>query len=332
MSETETLSIQAATELLAATFKASGAPEKVAASVADALVSAEADGQVGHGFSRLEDYVAQARSGKIRADAEVEVTQAAPAALSVDANSGFAYPALDAAIERGSALAETQGTASISITNSHHCGALSVQVERIARKGLVGIMVANTPSAIAPWGAAAPLFGTNPIAFAAPRGEGAPLVIDLSLSQVARGKVMHAAKSGKTIPEGWALDAEGRPTTDPVEGLKGSMVPIGGAKGTALALIVEVLASAMTGANRSDQASSFFLADGPPPGVGQFLMILKPSEGFAERLEALLGLIEGMGGARLPGARRSEARAKAEMEGLTVPSAYVDAARRLAEA
>ncbi len=332
MSDTQRIGLAEAEDLIRRVMTANGVPEHAARAVATALVAAEAEGQVGHGFSRLGDYVAQVRTGKIRGDAEVTTRMAAPTSVVTDAGNGFAFPAMDEAIARGIEVAGEYGTASMAITRSHHCGALSIQVEKIARAGLVGIMVANTPAAIAPWGAAKAMFGTNPIAFSAPRGQGAPLVIDLSLSRVARGKVMHAKKSGKPIPEGWALDAEGHPTTDPEKALAGTMVPIGEAKGTALALMVEILAAVMTGANFSSEASSFFAADGPPPGVGQFLIALKPAdpEGFGQRLAALLGMIEGMDGARLPGARRTKAIAAARENGIEVPLDYILLAEKLA--
>lgn len=333
MTATTTLSLAEATELVTKAFAANGVPQSVALSVAKALVAAEAEGQVGHGFSRIADYIAQVRSGKIVADATVETSRPATTTVQVDAGYGFAYPALDAGISAGLDTAKQHGTATVGIRRSHHCGALSVQVDRIAREGFVGLMMANSPVAIAPWGAKTPLYGTNPIAFAAPRSDAGPLVIDLSLSRVARGKVMNAKRRGETIPDSWALDADGNPTTDPEAALQGSMQPIGGAKGTALALMVETLCAVMTGAAFSKDAGSFFSADGPKPGVGQFLMILRPPDGtdaFADRLQELLDQIEAMDGARLPGARRAAAIEAAEANGIAVPTQYVDEVRRLA--
>jgi len=329
------MTISEAEQLIFNALRGSGAQTEVAMSVAKALVAAETEGQVGHGFSRLEDYAAQLRSGKINPAAEIQVQTPFPASISIDADCGFAYPALDEAIERGAEAAHLYGIASMSIFNSHHCGALSIQVEKLALRGLIGMMVANTPKAIAPWGAAEAQFGTNPIAFAAPRAGAPALVMDLSLSKVARGKVMNANKSGQPIPEGWALDSAGNPTTDPAAALQGTMVPIGEAKGTALALMVETLAAVHTGSALSSAAGSFFNANGPPPRVGQFLLAIKPGqqadgEGFAGRFEQLLGEINAAEGARLPGQRRLKAREAAQSEGLAVPSTYVDIARRLA--
>jgi len=331
MEETERLSILDATDLIRRAFEAAGVPQAHARSVAGALVAAEAEGQVGHGFSRVDDYVAQVRSGKISAGAEVRIISAGTTSILADAGFGFAYPALDKVIERGAEIALANGCCAMGITRSHHCGALSLQVEKLALKGLVAIMVANAPAAMAPFGAKEPVFGTNPIAFAAPRSGGAPLVVDLSLSRVARGKVMNAHKAGRPIPEGWAQDREGNPTTDAGKALEGTMLPIGDAKGTALALMVEILATVMTGAALSTEASSFFTADGPPPGVGQFLIAIKPqSPLFGERLEHLLEGIADMDGARLPGTRRLAALRAAEETGIEVPVRYVAAIRELA--
>ncbi len=318
--------VEAKNVIMKAFLNADVSPE-AAASVAEALVAAEAEGQVGHGFSRLEDYVAQVRSGKVKAKPEIVVRRVAPAALLVDADNGFAYPAIDRAIAEGVEVARSLGVATMAITRSHHCGALSVQVEKIARQGLVGMMFANAPAAIAPWGAKTPVFGTNPIAFAAPRADADPLVIDLSLSRVARGKVMHAKKSGQPIPEGWALDKDGQPTTDADAALQGSMLPIGAAKGAVLALVVETLAAVMTGANLSKEASSFFNAEGPPPGVGQFLIAMKPHDhaAFVARFEALLTSIAEMDGTRLPGERRLAAIAASRQNGIRVPAKFIRA-------
>ena len=334
MADAVRISIAEAKGLVSAALRAVGVTEAVAASVARALVSAEAEGQVGHGFSRLGDYVAQVQSGKINAAAEVKVRRRAPASVFVDADLGFAFPALDAAFEAGAPLAREYGIAVMAVGNSHHCGALSVQVERFADAGLIAIMVANAPKAIAPWGASRPVFGTNPIAFATPVAGDAPLVIDLSLSKVARGKVMAAKKAGKDIPPNWALDEFGNPTTDPEAALKGTMVPIGEAKGTALALMVEILAAAFTGSALSSEAGSFFDAAGPAPRVGQTLIAVNPvaQSDYAERVRGLLDAIASMEGARLPGQRRRAAIARAEAVGLDVPAAFIAQARELANA
>ncbi|WP_171210221.1 MULTISPECIES: Ldh family oxidoreductase [unclassified Ruegeria] len=317
------MKIEEAEDLVTKALVANFVSERNARSVAKALVAAEVDGQAGHGFSRVASYAAQARSGKVAGAACPTVSAAGPAVLRVDAGFGFAYPAIDLAVDELTKLSKTTGIAAAAITRSHHCGQLGAHVERLAENGLVALMVANTPKAMAPWGGNAALFGTNPIAFAAPQGEGAPLVIDLSLSKIARGKVMAAKKKGEPIPEGWALDADGNPTTDPDAALSGMMLPMGDAKGSALALIVEILAATLTGANTSAQASSFFEAEGAPPGVGQFIIAIDPGcvngAPFAAQLAALAGQIEAQDGARLPGIRRLQARREARDRGVVVP-------------
>jgi (2R)-3-sulfolactate dehydrogenase (NADP+) len=288
--------------------------------VAEALVAAEADGLPGHGLSRLPSYCAQVASGKIHGHAVPELNQVTDAAVVVDANGGFAYPALSLAIEKLLALTPKTGVALAAITRSHHCGAAGYHVEALAREGLVAIMFANTPKAIAPWGGTQGVFGTNPIAFAAPRKGKNPLVIDLSLSKVARGKILVASQQGNPIPEGWALDDRGKPTTDPDAALSGTMLPIGGVKGTALAFMVEVLAAALTASRFGSEASSFFSAEGDPPGVGQLLLTIAPdpiSRGhFHNRLEDLITEILRQKAVRLPGDRRLGLRNKAYGDGI----------------
>jgi LDH2 family malate/lactate/ureidoglycolate dehydrogenase len=151
-----------------------------------------------------------------------------------------------------------------------------VIVETLAERGVAALMVANAPAAMAPWGGRRPLFGTDPIAFAAPLGADDPVVVDISLSKVARGKIMAAAQKGDPIPEGWALDPDGHPTTDAKAAMAGTMIPLGDAKGTALALMVELLCAGLTGANYAWQATSFFDDKGDPPGTGQAIIAIDP--------------------------------------------------------
>ncbi len=293
-----------------------------AALVAEALVAAEADGQKGHGLSRLPSYCGQAASGKVDGFATPRATQVAEAALRVDAGNGFAFPAMALALEKLAELTPRTGIAVAALHRSHHCGMAGYHVEALGRRGLLGLLLANTPQAIAPWGGREGLFGTNPIAFAAPRAGQPPLVIDLSLSKVARGKIMFAKQENQAIPEGWALDAKGQPTTDPQAALAGTMLPMGEAKGAALVLMVELLAAALTGANFGFEASSFFEAQGRPPAVGQLLIALAPGplsgNRFAERLETLLGAILGQEGTRLPGERRLKLREQARQSGINL--------------
>lgn len=290
--------------------------------VAKALVAAEMSGQSGHGLSRVPSYAAQAASGKVDGKAVPQVVAHKSAALRIDAANGFAYPALDLAIAEVTALAAESAIASASIFRSHHFGQAGYHAERLASNGLVALVFGNSPQAIAPWGGSKGLFGTNPIAFAAPRKHDIPLVIDMSLSKAARGKVMVAQQKGEPIPVGWALDEYGKPTTDPDMGLKGTMVPMGEAKGAALVLMVEILSAALSGAHFGYEASSFFSADGPPPGVGQLIIAFDPEffsgGGFYNRLEVLIEEMLAQENVRLPGARRIESREKAGKAGINI--------------
>jgi (2R)-3-sulfolactate dehydrogenase (NADP+) len=321
------LTLAEAEDLIVRTLTRCRTSEANARSVARALVEAEADGLKGHGLSRLPSYAAQAKIGKVDGFAEPVVTRPRPALVAVDAAHGFAYPALDRAVALLPEMARAQGIAAAPIRRSHHCGVAGHPVERLAERGLVALLFANTPAAIAPWGGSKGVFGTNPIAFACPLPEAPPIVVDLSLSKVARGNSLAAKQRGERIPQGWALDETGQPTTDPEAALRGTMLPLGDAKGTTLALMVELLAAGLTDANYAAEASSFLDDKGGPPGAGQLLLALDP-EAFGganalARFGALAKAIEDQPGARLPGRRRLELRKKAMAEGLPVADALL---------
>lgn len=306
-----------------------------AACVARALAQAEIDGQKGHGLSRVPSYAAQAKSGKVDGNATPVAKRTRAASLMVDVANGFAYPAFDLAIEHLPAIAAETGIAAAGFFRSHHYGVAGRHVERLAEAGLVGLTFANTPSAMAPWGGKRGVFGTNPIAFATPRRGAPPLVVDLALSEVARGKILTAAQKGVEIPLGWAVDRDGRPTTDPKAALEGTLLPAGGAKGAALALMVEILAAGLGGANFAFEASSFLDAKGPPPGAGQLLVAIDPgafagTQAFADRITVLAEAIEGDAGARLPGSRRLTQRRLAAERGVDVDTALLTSVRELA--
>ena len=299
-----------------------------AAQVARALVAAEADGQKGHGASRIPSYAAQARSGKVDGHATPEAIGLSGSAAVVDARDGFAYPAIALAQQTLRDCLVTSPLAAAVIRNSHHSGVIAHHIEPLARAGFIAMSVGNGPQAIAPWGGHRGLFGTNPIGFAAPRADDPPLVIDMSLSKVARGRINVAAQADEPIPRDWAFDADGNPTTDAGEAMAGTMAPIGDAKGAQLALMVEILAGALSASCFGFESSSYFTAEGPPPRAGQFLLAMDPapfSEGrFGARLEDLLAAIEEQPGTRLPGQRRFALREQAERDGVTIPGALYE--------
>jgi len=302
--------------------------------VAVALVAAELDGIATHGLARLPYYADQAACGKVAGRAVPKVSRPASAVVRVDAADGFAYPALDAGISIAIPAARDCGAAVLAVTRSHHCGVLGHQVERIAEAGLVSLFFSNTPAAIAPWGGKTALFGTDPIAFGCPRPGAPPLVVDAALSVAARGKIVLSASKGEAIPEGWALDADGKPTTDAMAALGGSLLALGGGKGAALALVVELLAAGLTGANFGYHASSFFDSMGDPPGVGQLAILFDPrafgGDAMLAHCEALLQEMLRQPVVRLPGERRLANRARLEAEGIALPSALLEELTRRA--
>jgi len=296
-------------------LKAAGVSSDNAQSVVSALIAAEIDGIPSHGLSRVPYYADQAASGKVKGDVEPRLTEHG-VVINVDAGEGFAFPAIDKGLGPLTSRARESGLAALSVGNSHHFGVAGHHVEAIARHGLVALGFGNSPAAIAPWGGKDPLFGTNPIAFASPREGKDPLVVDLSVSKIARGKVMMAQNRGETIPDDWALDADGQPTTDATAAMAGSIRPIGDAKGSSLALMVELLTAGLSGSAFGYEASSLFTADGEPPRLGQCFLAIDPSffgagAAFSERVEAILSAMLAQEGVRLPGERRLAARAAA---------------------
>jgi len=344
MSKPVRLMLDEAERLAFEVLRANCALEAAARATARALVAAEGDGQVGHGLSRVPSYALQARSGKINGAAVPRSARVAPGALRVDAGLGFAYPAIDLAITELVPLARAQGIAVAAIHHSHHFGQVGAHAERLAQQGLVALIFGNTPKAMPFWGGRQAMLGTNPVAFACPWftpdgvAAAAPLVVDLALSVAARGKIVAAQQAGRAIPSEWAVDAAGQPTTDPREALAGTLVPIGGAKGGALALMVEILGAALTAGAFGWEASSFFDADGKSPEMGHLFIAIDPGPlsggGFGARMTALAQAVGSDPAVRLPGSRRLANRARAARDGVTIDAtlhaeinALLDAAR-----
>ncbi len=310
---------------IAHALEAAGTSDANAASVAHALAAAEIDGQKGHGLSRVASYAAQVRAGKVHGRAVPVTTLTRPGTLRIDAAFGFAYPALDLGLDRLPDMARAQGIAAAGITRSHHAGALGLVAERLAGQGCLALVFANTPSAMAAWGGRRAVFGTNPVAFAAPRLGSSPIVVDLALSEVARAKIVAAAAKNEPIPQGWAVDENGAPTTDAKAALQGTLLPAGGAKGAALALMVEILAAGLTGSNLAFEASPFLDDKGGPPGTGQLIIAIdatamSASPAASERVETLATAIADEAGVRLPGGQRAARRQTAERDGVEVDS------------
>jgi (2R)-3-sulfolactate dehydrogenase (NADP+) len=313
-------------ELARRALERAGASPAMAESTARALADAEAQGLASHGASRVPQYAVHLRNGRADGAAVPAVVRAKGGAVLVDARCGLAFPACDLAVAEAIARAREFGVAFGGVTNSHHFGVAAYHLVPVAAAGLAGLALGNSPAAMPAAGGRHPVFGTNPIAATFPRASGAPLAIDLSLSEVARGKVMLAAKEGKPIPLGWALDRDGRPTTDAKEALSGSMLPMGGTKGAMLALIVELLACALTGAAFGFEADSFFVDEGNRPRIGQAFLVVDPDAlagrtVYLARVETLIAEMLKDEGVRLPGARRAALAARAAAEGVEIPAA-----------
>ena len=305
---------------------AAGAHEEMAATTARALVAAEAAGQAGHGLSRVPQYAAFLKNGRADGAATPRIVNERGGAVLVDARHGLAYPALALAEAEAAWRARAHGVAFAGVTNSHHSGAMGLPVARLADQGLVALAFTNSPAAMPVPGGRRPLMGTNPVAAAFPRRGAAPLVVDMALSEVARGKIMVAAKEGRPIPQGWALDAEGRPTTDAQAALSGAMLAMGGTKGALLAMVVELLCCALTGAAFGFEADSFFQDEGNRPRLGQALLVVDPgalagTDAFAARMETFVAAMAAEDGVRLPGSRRDALAARAAAEGVEIPDA-----------
>ncbi len=309
-------------------LEGAGTMPRAAASLARAVGAAEIDGIRSHGLPYVPIYCEHLRCGKVVGDAVPKVERTATTATVVDAGSGFAHPAIDMGFEALIPTAREHGCAGMAVRNSYNCGVLGYHVERLAKAGLVGLGFTNAPASIAPVGGKKPVIGTNPYALCVPDGQGgAAFVLDQSTSVVAKSEITMHARTGKPIPEGWAFDAEGNPTTDPEAALTGSMAPSGGYKGFGNGLMAEVFAAAVAGATLGKDASPFSGTVGGPPRTGQFFFAIAPapfSGGvFGHRMTDLTGAIAGQEGARLPGARRLERRRENERSGVEVEEALI---------
>jgi len=301
----------------------------------DALILAEAQGLASHGISRVPMYLAHVTHGRVNPNAVPVIQQQSASAALINADNGFAFPACNQAIKLAIQKASETGIAVGAVTNSHHFGVAGNHLRAIADAGLVGWAMGNSPAAMPAWGGKRAIFGTNPIAAIFPRTNADPILVDLSLSEVARGKIMVAAKNGTPIPQGWALDAQGNPTTDAKAALAGMMLPMGGVKGAMLAMVVEIMVTALTGAHFGAEADSFFVDAGNQPRLGQLFLVINPDAlagrlAYESRLSDLIDVVLQDPEVRLPGTRRFALAEEAIREGLELPDVLVEQIRKLA--
>lgn len=326
MPDTITMTVREAEALCERAARAAGASSFTAGSLARSVVAAEADGQASVGLSHFIDYLDALDAGRIDGAAEPAITRPAPALILSDGRGGAAHPGFDLAFDDLADAARTFGIALFTQRNAFTCGSLSYFVGRLAETGLAAIAATNGPPIVAGSGARRPVFCTNPMAFAIPVAGGAPLIIDQSSSATAFVNVRAAANAGRLIPEGWALDANGEPTTDPNEAMKGALLAFGGNRGANIALMVEVLAAGINGANWSLDAPPFGVgSDGP--GTGMTVIALAPQlidPDFATRVGKQVERLSGEYGVHIPGRAKVAARERSERDGLAIPRAVYD--------
>ena len=306
-------------------LKRAGAHDRMAEITAEHLVRAEEQGLPTHGMSRVPFYCGMLRNGRADGAARPKIVADKGAVCLIDNADGLPYESTAWAIEEVIQRARRNGIGFAGIRNSAHIGVLGIHVLKVAEAGMVGVAFTNSPAAIPPWGGKKALFGTDPVAFAFPRHHADPIVVDLAMTTVTRGRIMVAMTKGEKIPEGWALDRHGKPTTDPKEAIEaGSLFPMGGAKGATLALAFELICAALTGAAIGSEADSFFSEQGNQPKIGQAFMAIDPGalagrEKYLERVETVVRTMLADEGVRLPGAKRFGSEKRLRAEGIEIP-------------
>ncbi len=287
----------------------------------EAILDTELSGLEGHGFYWLQYYCAHLRSGKVDGTAAPQVEALSDTSLRVDARHGFAHPAIEAGFKQLIPAAKAHGVAAMGVHNSYNAATLGFHTGTLARAGLLAIGATNAVPNLAPVGGKTPIIGTNPISYAVPApGSEIAFLVDQSATQVAWTSVKRAAEAGEPIPIGWALDADGNPTTDAEAGLAGSMAPAGGVKGFSIGILVEVLCAALAGGKLGPDQGSFTDDDGIPIDNGQFFIALDPQKfsggTFDQTITTLVASITEQDGARLPNARREANKLRLAEEGL----------------
>jgi LDH2 family malate/lactate/ureidoglycolate dehydrogenase len=315
-----------------------GVPAPDAGTVALCLVEAELEGRSSHGVARLPLYARRVRDGLVAAAPEMRVLSDREGVALLDAGNALGPVAGSLAMRIAVEKARAAGAGVCAVRGGNHLGALSFYVRMATEAGMIGLALSNTPPAMAPPGGRGAYLGTNPIAAGVPTS-GPPVVIDMATSQVARGAVLGAASRGEPIPADWAVDADGRATTDPRAALAGSLVPLGGAKGFALALLVEVLAAVLPGAAVGPDVAGTYADSDRPSNVGHCFLALDPEAfgpGFRQRMDALAAALRAVEPVdphrpvRLPGDRGRTERDARERSGLEIPDQLLDELRDIA--
>ncbi len=323
------ISPKVARALISNALVGSGTSPANASYFTEAILDTELSGLDGHGFFWLQFYCEHLRTGKVDGKVKPKIKKLSRVAFRVDARFGFAHPAIELGFRELVPAAKKHGLAALAVQHSYNAATLGYHTGFLARQGLLALGFTNSVPAMAPVGGSKPVLGTNPMSLAVPGPRGKiAFLIDQSSAAVAWTAVKRATDEGRPIPLGWALDKNGKPTTDANEGLSGSMAPAGGYKGFSQGLIVEVMCAALTGSLRGLEMGSFTESDGKPIGCGQFFIAIEPEMfsggAFARQVKALVKSITAQDGARLPNSRR-EANKKIRAEkGLPISQALYD--------
>lgn len=284
---------------------------------------------------RLPWYLRGLRTGKINPAPQFRWKRTGPVTAWLDADDAIGFVSAKEAAQYAVELERETGLGAVAVRRANHCGALFLYAEWATLYGMIGFCCVNTHPALAPPGGRRSVLGTNPLAFAAPTAHDYPLSVDLSTSAISRGAVIEHAHQGQRLPEGAAIDEDGAPTTDPHRALAGALLPMGGAKGYALALMVEVLAGVLSGAQVAREVGYMFADDGQPPGNGLFYLAVHPDrfigqEGFVDRMGDLIAEIHGTPPASaespvtVPGERRHREKLRRSREGIPIPDGVWD--------
>lgn len=302
------LTLQEIEDLARRCFSQNGCDADNTEALVRTVVTAERDGSLSHGLFRVPGYVASLRSGKVNGKAKPRVSNKTPVIVNVDGDNGYAPLSIERGVPALVKSAQELGIAVLAARQVYHFAALWPETEAIAAHGLIGMACVCYTPYVAPAGGRKALFGTNPISFAWPRPGKSPMVIDMATAAMAHGELQISAREGRSVPLGTGLDANGQLTTDPAQILKGVLLPFGGYKGSAIALMVELLAAGAIGEHFSFEAGEADRKDGGPPRGGEFMLAISPEllagPGWAEHCEAFFERFQAIEGARLPGIRR----------------------------
>ncbi len=326
-------------------FERAGVPAEDASIVTDNLIEANLRGVDTHGITRLlKIYIQRLRAGIVNARPNVRLASESPSAIVVDGDNGLGAVVAAWAMREAIRRARQTGACWAGVRNSNHFGATAYFTLMAAREDLVGIGMTNGPASMAPWGGTKAYLSTNPISIAVP-AEGEPVVMDMATSVAARGHILLAATRGdRTIPEGWALDKDGRPTTDTQAALEGTVMPMGGYKGAVLSMMIDVLAGCLTGAAFGPHIGPLYGNFEKPQNIGHLLGAIDvskmvPIAEFKSRLAQMcreikdVPLAAGSAGIFIPGQIEATKRARRAREGIPIPAGvrqeFLDVAREL---